>query len=83
MDKVFSARVDESVLRRLGALSQKLGVTKKAVIEKAIEMYAEKVEHDFDPLDQTHGAWKRDEDPAETVARAREAFRVSMHRHKP
>ena len=82
MDKVLSARVDESVLRQLGALSRKLGVTKKAVIERAIEMYADHVEHDLDPLDQTLGAWQRDESPSETVDRAREAFRRSMNRHQ-
>jgi predicted DNA-binding protein len=82
MDKVLSARVSESVLRRLGVLSRKLGVTKKAVIEQAIEMYADRVEHDSDPLDQTHGVWQRDEDPSETVDRARDAFRRSMDRHQ-
>lgn len=83
MDKVLSARVDESVLRRLGALSRRLGVTKKAVIERAIEMYAEQVEQGLDPLDATLGAWQRDEKPAETVDRAREAFRRPMQRRRP
>ena len=45
MNKALSVRLEESVLRRLGAVSRKLGITKKAVIERAIEMYAEEAEH--------------------------------------
>ena len=69
-------------MRRLGALSTKLGMTKKAVLERAIEAYAAQVEDELDPLVHTHGAWNRDEHPSETVDRARDAFRRSMARHQ-
>ena len=42
MDKVFSARLDESVVRQIGLLAQQLGMTKKAITETAIQMFAEK-----------------------------------------
>ena len=84
MDKILSARVDESVIHRIGALARQLGTTKKAVIESAIQLYAEKIEkeQDFDVFEQTLGAWRRSESPAETAEEARSAFRRSMHRYQ-
>ena len=84
MDKIFSARLDESVVRRIGALAQQLETTKKAVIENAIQVYAEKIEaeNDFDVLEQTLGAWRRTQPPQKTVEEARQAFRRSMHRYQ-
>jgi len=82
MDGVFSARVSEAVVRRIGALARRLRVSKKAIIERAILELAERVEgeEEMDVLDHTHGVWKRKERPAETVAGARRAFRDSMTR---
>ena len=84
MDKILSARVDESVISQIGALARKLGTTKKAIIEKAIRLYAEKMgkEDGFDVLKETLGAWQRKESPGETVKKARKAFRSSMERHR-
>ena len=83
MDKIFSARVDESVTRQIGTLARQLGTTKKAIIEGAIRMYAEQIEEEnnFDVLEQTLGAWCRSESPDKTVQKARKAFRSSMHRY--
>ena len=44
MDKIFSARLEESVIRLIGMLARQLGTTKKAIIENAIRMYTEKIE---------------------------------------
>ena len=84
MDKILSARVDEAVIRRIGALAQQLGTTKKAVIEGAVRYYAEKIEKErnTDVLEQTLGAWQREEPADETVAQIRETFRRSMHRYR-
>ena len=84
MDKIFSARVDESVIRQIGVLAQQLGKTKKAVIEDAVRLYTEKIEEEtnFDVLEQTLGAWHRAESPDRIVEEAREAFRRSMHRYQ-
>ena len=84
MDKIFSARVDEGVIREIGLIAEQLETTKKAVVEEAVRAYGERVrsESKQDVLDRTYGAWKRDEKPDETVQRAREAFRGSMERHR-
>ena len=84
MDKIFSARVDEAVIRRIGGLARQLKTTKKAVVERAVRMLAEVVEEEngLDVLEQTLGAWQRKESPAKTVERARKAFRRSMTRRQ-
>ena len=84
MDKIFSARLDESIVRRISRLAQKLHTTKKAVIEAAILSYAEKsdLEKGADIWEETLGAWKRDESPEETVKQVRQAFRESMRRYQ-
>jgi predicted transcriptional regulator len=84
MDKIFSARVDESVIRRIGVLARQLGTTKKAIIEGAIRSYAEKIEkeNNIDVLEQTLGAWHRTESPGKTIKKVRKTFRDSMQRHQ-
>ena len=85
MDKILSARVDDAVIQRIGALARQLGTTKKAVIEDAICCYAAQVERDqnTDVLEQTCGVWQREESPEETVRTVRQAFQQGMHRfHK-
>ena len=63
MDKIFSARVDEAIIQRIGLLARQLQTSKKSVIERAIVAYSEKVaeEQNFDVLDHTFGAWERDD----------------------
>ncbi len=84
MDKIFSARVDESVIRQIGVLARQLGTTKKSIIEGAIRMYAEKIEgeNNIDVLEQTLGAWHRAESADETIEKARKVFRNSMNRYQ-
>jgi predicted transcriptional regulator len=83
MDKILSARVDESVLSCLGNLAVQLHKSKKSIIENAILRYAAQVEEAEirDVFDCAFGAWKRKEEPAETVNRSRSAFNKSMTRH--
>lgn len=83
MDKIFSARLDEAVIRRIAALAQRLGTSKKAVVEGALRMYAESVDahENVDVFDQTSGAWQRQESPSQTVKKARQAFHIAMKRH--
>ena len=82
MDKVFSARIDESVAAQVNSLARQLHSTKKRVVEQAIELFAAKVEQEQEKgiLDQSFGAWKRDESAPETVEAARAAFRGSFER---
>jgi len=83
MDKTLSARINESVIQRIGVLAQELRMTKKAVIEAAIASYAEKIKTNksIDVLEKTLGAWNRKETPAETVATAKREFKKSIVRH--
>jgi hypothetical protein len=57
MDKILSARVDESVVNRIGSLARRLHTSKKKIIESAIETYAAQVdkEQDFDVFEHTLG----------------------------
>ena len=41
MDKILSARIDESVINQIGLLARELNTTKKTVIETAIKLYSE------------------------------------------
>lgn len=84
MDKIFSTRVDEATVRRIGLLARRLNMSKKKIIESAIQIYADKMEqqHNIDVLDQTFGAWHRKGSADQIVRSARKAFRSSMIRHK-
>lgn len=84
MDKIFSSRIDEAVINKIGVLAQKLNTSKKSIIENAIKEYSQKVEkdHKVDILEQTCGAWQRTESPEETVKHVRDVFRKSMERNK-
>jgi predicted DNA-binding protein len=84
MDKIMSTRMDESIIRRIGMLAGKTGKTKKAIIEDAIRLYAEKIEaeQEFDVLSHTLGAWNRKEPANDTVRRVKKAMRSSLERYK-
>jgi len=84
VDKILSARVDETILNKISFLAQRLHLSKKKVIEGAVQMYAQRMESagDMNVFAQTSGAWKRDEPMDQTVSRAKSAFRKSMQRHQ-
>ena len=84
MDKILSARVDEMILNKISFLAQKLHVSKKKVIEGAVQLYAQKMElsGDMNVFAQTSGTWKRKETIEQTVTQAKNAFRKSMERHR-
>ena len=58
MDKIMSTRMDEAVIRHIDMLAQKLGTSKKAILENAVRYYVEKVEADqfFDVFTDTFGS---------------------------
>ena len=85
MDKIFSTRMDEAVIRHIDMLAKKLGTSKKAVLENAVRNYVEKVEteQDFDVLTHTFGSWQRDKSAAaETVRTIKDTMRKSQERYK-
>ncbi len=85
MDKIFSTRIDESIIYLLNSLSRELHTSKKKVIEKAIESYSESIHDESrrDVFEETFGVWKRDEDPAETKEMIKKHFTGSMRRYHP
>ena len=85
MDKILSARLDESTVNRIDSLARRLRTSKKKVIETAIEAYATQVDEaqGFDVFKHTCGAWRRKESAQKTMERARKAFQHSMRRHQP
>ncbi len=83
MDKVFSTRISESALHELDRLCQRLGRTKKEVIEEAIRLRAAQSENGGrDVWAETCGAWQRREKPEKTIQRIRKAVEASMIRHR-
>ena len=84
MDKIMSARIDEAVIRYIGMLAEKLGTSKKAVIENAVRLYLKEIEagEGFDLLAHTYGCWKRDESADETVSNIKDVMRRSQERYK-
>ena len=84
MDKILSARIDESVASRITALAQRLKTSKKRVIEDAIRAYAATVEQGENAgvFEQTCGSWRRKDSADQLVDTARKAFRRSMGRRR-
>jgi predicted transcriptional regulator len=84
MDKIFSARVDEIVIQRIGSLARRLHTSKKQIIESAVRTYADKIDQEekFDVFEQTCGAWHRKEPASRIVEAARASFRKSMENHR-
>ena len=84
MDKIMSTRIDEAVIRYIGMLAEKLGTSKKAVLENAVRYYAEKIEEEqgFDIFTHTFGSWQRDESAAETVHAVKSGMRKSQERYR-
>lgn len=84
MDKIFSARVDESVIQRVRSLARRLGISKKQIIENAVRTYAAQMDQEdkFDALEWTCGAWRRKESARRIAEKARRTFRKSLEKHK-
>jgi predicted transcriptional regulator len=82
MDKIFSTRVDSTVLKLLDELSKRLKKSKKRIIEEAVEQYArDRKDEGFDILEETSGCWERDEEPEETAEKVRKTFSDAFKRH--
>ena len=84
MDKIFSARMDEAVIRQIARLAERLKTSKKAVVEKAVQVYAETLdaESGVDVFERTLGAWKRREAPDSIRDQGRAVLLGSMRRHQ-
>ena len=83
MDKIFSTRLDESVIVEMERATSRLGMTKKRFLEEAIQAHARQLtsKEDSDVWSETFGSWKRKEGATRTVAKARDVFRKTFDRH--
>lgn len=84
MDRILSTRIDDKFIRQINEIAKRMNTTKKAVIEKAVELLGQKVqaEKGADVFDVTCGVWDRKESPEDTVSKIRTTFRKSMHRYE-
>lgn len=84
MDKVFSARLDETAIEEMSRSAKRLGMTKKEFLESAIRLRVRDVEKSTgtDVWEETCGAWARDESVDSTRQRSRAAFEASLRRHQ-
>ena len=83
MDKVLSARLDQTVVDELARLSRQLGISKKQLLEEAIRLRAKRTATSTnDVWSETCGLWRRHEAPPKTVRRVRRVFETAMQRHQ-
>lgn len=84
MDRVFSTRLDETIVDELNRETKRLGISKKKFLEDAIHQKIARA-GDGDQADlweETCGAWRRRGSPEATIGRARRAFEASVRRHQ-
>ena len=83
MDKVFSTRLDENLIRKVNILSVKKSMSKKTLIEQALLKYINDIDDqlDSDIINRSFGAWQRDETPDQTITGAKQAFKDSFFRN--
>ena len=84
MDKIFSTRLDESVVVELERVTRRHGMTKKKFLEDAIQSHARDLsgKEGLDIWSETFGAWSRKGTTVQTVDRARRTFRKNFSRHR-
>lgn len=80
----MSARVNEAIVNQIGILAKKLNISRKAVIENAIQNYAQQIESDdeLDIFNITCGSWKRNESSSETGRKIKKTMWNSQERFK-
>jgi hypothetical protein len=83
MDKIFSARLDESFLLEMDKVVHQQKMTKKKFLEQAIHQMAETLSspEEKDVWALTCGAWKRKESAAAIVKQIRAKMQQSYERH--
>ena len=83
MDKIFSTRLDESVVVELERVTKRHGMTKKRFLEEAIHARAQQLNagESSDVWSETCGAWKRKETrlPSNMMDRPRFAALAGLH----
>ena len=83
MEKVFSARMDEAHINRLNKISELLHASKKATLEKAIDLLWGKVDSkNSQAFSAAFGIWGDKVQSTETISNEiKKEFRKSYERH--
>jgi hypothetical protein len=82
MDRVFSTRMDSSIITMIDFLSSSLHKSKKSIIEDSVRLYAVRktISPENEILKESHGCWKRKESPVETCMNTRKKLNKSFSR---
>jgi len=83
MDKVFSTRLDENLIKKVDRFIKARSITKKSLVEQSLRTYLKGAESNIDRgiIDQSFGVWKRDESIRKTWNRGRSAFNRGLERY--
>ena len=83
MDKVISARLNESIVCLIDRLAHKLHISKKKLLEDAVTEYATRLKEDesVDIFAETSGSWQRKTTPAALRTEIRKKFDKTIKRH--
>ncbi len=83
MDKVFSTRLDESLIKKVDHFIKTRSITKKSLLERALRAYLEEAGSNIDLglVNQSFGIWKRDEKILETWNQGRSVFNKGFNRY--
>jgi hypothetical protein len=83
MQKIFSTRLEETVIHEMENATRRFGITKKRFLEDAIHRHATELNEksEVDVWSKSFGAWKRRGKTAETIKGPRHAFRKSLVRY--
>jgi len=81
MDKVFSIRLNEDLIRQANRFAKERAMSKKALMEKALRMYLSRIGGNLeqDILNRTFGSWQRAESADETWRRVRQEFNKAFN----
>lgn len=82
MDRIFSTRMNESVIALISSLARTHRKSKKRIVEEALQEYAESHSEGNSVFAETSGAWIRDESPASIHQEIRDEFERAMRRRQ-
>ncbi len=83
MDKVFSTRLDENLIKKVDRFIKARSITKKSLVEKSLRTYLKGEDFNVEQeiIDKSFGVWKRGEAIDKTWRRGRRAFNKGLERY--
>lgn len=81
MDRVFSTRMDEELIKRVNRFVREKTMTKKGLVEEALREYLKHLDENVedDIVERSFGAWKRTETGSETWIHSRKTFNNAFY----